>query len=357
MTIRPLLLTALLAACAPDFEDRTTVKDLRILAIEVDPPEILIDVGDLATIETLPTAADLAKLQAAAMGLPETFDPVRVRPLVVDPAGRGRAVRFRLVACGNAPPAQGRERDRGPGGVRDTISRATCPTGSAVVAEGDAVPAGNPPDVVVEMHATFVPTRDLLRGALAADPLGVIFGLPIVIELTVSAGGEHAIGRKRVIFGPRLSADQAPNSNPAIPRLGSRKSREDAPKVLDLAASERELPAVSLGAKLLLTPEREPATPYPARVFKSDTKRLATLQVDKETLRYAFFATAGKFSPASSSTEPSPLRDKPTDGLTVTYEAPKALGPEAPRTAHVWIVARDERGGSSFVRFALPLTP
>jgi hypothetical protein len=36
---------ALAGACAPDFEDATTIRDLRLLVVVADPPEVLVDVA------------------------------------------------------------------------------------------------------------------------------------------------------------------------------------------------------------------------------------------------------------------------------------------------------------------------
>jgi hypothetical protein len=37
------ILLLALAGCTPEFDNATTVKDLRLLAVSTDPPEILID--------------------------------------------------------------------------------------------------------------------------------------------------------------------------------------------------------------------------------------------------------------------------------------------------------------------------
>lgn len=350
---RHLVLLAFLAGCTPDFANPTTVVDLRILGMSAEPPEVVVDIGELPEGEPLPAPEVLApRLREAAARLPERFEEITVRPLVVDPRGRGRPVRWRVVACGNEPPGGSRGRDRGPGGLRDTVSRGACPPDAPVVAEGEAAPAGDPPDVVPPIEFTFQPTRELLARALALDPLGALFGLPITLELTVAAGDEEAVGRKRILFVPRITADQRPNRNPVLGAVTLRARREAAPEPLDPGG---EPPAVAPGGELLVTPELEPLESYVAKAYRRATGRIETEHVERETLRYSFFATAGTFSPARVSTEPSPLRSPPTDPLTVTYRAPRADAPELPERVEVFVIVRDERAGQSFLRFALRL--
>ena len=62
-------------ACT-NFQNPTTVVDLRMLAVEVDPSEIILD-ADLSD-PTMPTAGNNPS--------------VKVTPLIADPRGGGRAV-------------------------------------------------------------------------------------------------------------------------------------------------------------------------------------------------------------------------------------------------------------------------
>ncbi len=342
--MRPLIPVAFLLACTPDFEDPSTIKDLRVLAIVADPPEVLVDVGDLATIETVPPLAELAaKLLEVAANLPDP-PTIMVRPLVVDPLGR--SIHYRVVACGNQSTTTERGRNMGPGNVRDTISRSVCPSSAQFVDEGDVVAAAG--EAELPLAFAFTPTRELLVRAVMADPLGPIFGLPITIELTVSVDAETVVARKRVLFVPRLEPDQMPNRNPTLPGLTFRRQREDQHAPFD----PKDPPLVEPGGKLLLTPEIETLESYVARVTDRATGRLSTERVGKETLRYSFFTTSGKFSPRQISTLPSPLRSAPTGSLTSDYRAPTL---EVPDRANVWVVSHDERGGSAVNRLWIRL--
>jgi hypothetical protein len=325
-----LMLTA--SGCTPEFDNITTIKDLRLLAVNADPPEILIDL------------AEAMANPALLLSLP----PVKVTPLVVDPHGGGRVVEYKVQACENRPDAMARGANNGPGRVRDTISQAPCPEGSIAVAEGSAV-AG--PDGSVPMEITFHPTAELLVNGVQADPLSLELGLPITLSFTIRAGDEQAVALKRVLFTPRIDAEQTPNRNPEITQLTVRPTKEDPPLLLDPAAP----PAVPLGGKLHLEPSRGLAERYRARAFSRTERRFVTEEIPEETLRYTFYTTQGTFSPGGISTLPSPLLTDPVINLETTYEAPAALPEDGNQNVYLFVVVRDERGGSSFTRGRLVL--
>jgi hypothetical protein len=333
MHTRILFLLVLAAGCTPEFDNFTTVKDLRLLAINADPPEILIDLQE--------AMANPAALLAA-------LQPVKVTPLVVDPNGGGRSVEYRVQACENRPEDMPRGSDNGPGRVQDTISQAPCPEGSTPVAEGSAV-AG--PDGSVPMEVMFQPTPELLVNGVRADPLSLELGLPITLSFTVRAGDEQVVALKRVLFTPRIDPSQRPNQNPQITQMTVRNSKTDPPLLLDAEAP----PAVPLSGKLRLAPSPAQAESYRARAFSRSERQFITEEVPEETLRYTFYTTQGTFSPGAISTRPSPLLTDPVIELETTYEAPAALGTDGKTDVFLFVVVRDERGGSSFVRGRLAL--
>ena len=331
-----LALAGLVVGCTPDFENSTTVKDLRMLAVVTEPPEILIDLPAVMQDPTL------------LAGLPS----VEVTPLVVDPHGGGRPVDYQVVACENQPDDQARGANQGPGQVRDTISEAPCPEGSVAVASGSAI-AG--PDGIVPIELTFTPTADLLVRGVQADPLSLELGLPITLSFTVRAGDEQVVAIKRVLFTPRVDADQMPNRNPQIAELTFSGDKSQPFVTLDPASP----PTVNVGAKLLLAPAGAQAEAYRARAFSTSQRQFIIEDVPAETLRYAFYATAGIFSPGSVSSLASPLLTDPHVEIQSTYEAPAQLpedpGEGAKQAVEIFVVVRDERGGSSFMHSHLQL--
>jgi hypothetical protein len=357
---RALSLLVLLAGCTPDFDDVTTVKDLRILGVNVDTPELLFDGGPLALQpELCPTEATLLTLaNDLAARVPPALPVLLVRPLVVDPHGAGRPVHYRVVAC-VSPTGDLTDEGGGnnmPGGVRQTVGRGACPADAPLLGEGDAVPAAN--SLVAPFVVKLTLTRDLLVQALTQDPLGLIYGLPLTMQVTASAGEEQAIARKRVLLTVRLSPDQAPNTNPFIPSVVHRQTDEGPSMPFDLSDPLRDPPQVHLGQELRIEPRAGDKESYPTRVGDRHTGCVHT-EATHEALRYAFYASAGKFSPDATNTEPPVFRAPGNDPfrLQSVYEAPKTLLPGESDLVRLWIVTRDERAGSSYVELALRLVP
>jgi hypothetical protein len=354
--MRVFVFCLLLAACVPDFDDPTTVDDLRVVTVEADTPELVVDVGPLATLEQLPRPEDLPALLAdVAMRLPDAFPPVTLRPLIVDPQGGGRAVHVRAVVCVSGKGSDtDRGRNMGPGRLRDTLGSASCPEDSPLLREGDMMPLDDASGVV-PCDVTLVPTKEMLLQAIVADPYGGVYGLPLTVQLTVTAGEELVVARKRVVFSPMLAPDQAPNHNPAVTRLVSRAD-EDGPGIpFDLADPLSRPPTVPLGGRLFLEPDRGDTEAYLARVSDRTTGRLSNEPVH-EALRYSFFASAGSFGPGTTTTEPPAIRStEAKHPLQTRYEAPKLLLPGESELVRIWVVVRDERAGASHVQVALRL--
>ena len=328
------LLLPTLAACTPKFENATTISDLRLLGVQADPPEVLID---------------LAAVMATG-ALPEPLPTITLAPLVIDPKGAGRPVSFRVEVCANQPDqaVQGGNAIMPRAGQEgDTVSDSPCPAGSMLLSETSVSPAA---DGTVPFQTSFTPTLPFLVEAARADPFGIELGLPITLTFIVSAGDEKVVAYKRLLFSRRLAATQVPNQNPVVTTFFWRAKREDPRQTLD----PLNPPAVALRDKLRVGVAPALAEAYPARSYSSSRREFYTEQIPEETLRYNFYATRGLFGPGTVSNDPSPLRTNPTTDLETTYEAPD--DPAAHGTlVDVFLVVRDERGGTSFARSKLRL--
>ncbi len=329
------LFAVLTAGCGADFDDISQIKDLRILAITAEPAEILlperIDVKDIL-------ARDFAKL-------PADYPQVKVHALVVHPAAEGREVSWRLLACSNSRPRGRNGMNMGPGRASDSIMRGPCPADAIEVGRGTAVFA----DKEAAIAATLLPTREAIAASYLSDPLGAVYdSLPITLQLEVVMGGASAVAVKRVIVSPRLSPEQKPNANPVLSGLLWRRTRDEKPIPLD----PDQPPVVAPGEKLYFQPGTAEREPYDATVLDSATFTTRIEHVTAETLRFAFFATAGGFSPPQRDTEPSVLLDKGPDFIETTWRAPKDALPVGGRV-DIWVVTRDERAGSSALRTAV----
>lgn len=157
-----LLLTV---TCTPDFDAVSVVKDLRILAIRAEPPEIL-----------LPTS-------------PDVWPPVKVDALVVDPTlKKGETVEWEMWGCGVS-----------------SRSKTCCPIPGDTCVEdlkAGVVKIGAGSGAPESISATVVLTKEMYRSALYADSQKGLGGVPIVVELRVRRKGQPwQVGVKRLVYG------------------------------------------------------------------------------------------------------------------------------------------------------------
>ena len=161
-------LLALALGCTPDFAAASDVADLRVLAIQADPPEVLFDV-DAGTVQ-----------------------PVSVRLLVVDPLRDAGLQSIHLDVCG---PTDSRRCDEGP---RLDVGP---------VSTSFALPSFDP--------------RLVLDGG--TDKLGDYGGIRVQLSFFVDGGspGASVYASKTVIYSPAgapwvSSPPCAPNHNPQL---------------------------------------------------------------------------------------------------------------------------------------------
>ena len=335
----PLLVAAAAAGCG-NFQDVSTVVDLRVLDISADPPEFLVDPMNL--------------------GGPFT---TRLTALIGDPAGGDRAVSVEALACPRTIDAV--TAATGQNGIvcQPFDPQSTATDASVAVTEPPPAPPATATRTGLgdaELVLPFSFPSDLLVRAYQLDPYASIgFQLPIAFQLTVTAGAESEVAIKRVIFSvpPDGHGDQTPNANPEIPALVTYATRDSAanavdPQPVDLA---QPLPA-ALGASLWLEPQgadREAET-YFTRELTHEAMPQVVVSEMRETLRYYFYATAGTFTPPSTNTIVSVVRQMPDRAhLESQYQAPLVM-PADPQITF-WIVVRDERGGSSWIKGRLVL--
>lgn len=366
-----LLLALALAGCG-NLDDVTTVKDLRVLAVQAEPA------GFLVPLDT-PGSAAAPDLQAT------------LTALVVDPQGQGRTLTFTGQACpdylSSLQPLDGQSSRVCP----DPSSTAALPPPldtilattflASAEAPGTAAPA---PPSAIEYHpaVTFgltpaqlglffapVATGDPeLDTAVAYDR---DFGMDAIVDLTFQLGRESARVLKRLVYWPLLPAaevpatftqPQLPNQNPRLVDLQFFRHRDiDTGALTDPYPDAA--PTVSLAAKdhlyVLPVPAPDAAERYLLRVRNTQTNVVATQDVARELLTYQFYATAGTFSPDTQQSELSPVFTS-TDGRVHTdseYLPPKATELPADGRVTVWVVIRDERAGTSWDSRTLLLAP
>jgi len=206
---------------------------------------------------------------------------------------------------------------------------------------GDAIAKESDPEI-----------EPLLGAAFGQDPYGAQgFQLPIVVQMELAAGGESIVATKRVIFSQKIpDRDPTPNQNPVPSSVTVYPVRDaQANPVAPTDLAEDETVGVPLGGQLWFETNDTPAEAYSTRTLTRDVPpQVVTTDVEAETLRFAFFATAGSFSPPETTTIRSVLLNQDRVHLESQYNAPGVAPADANVT--IWIVAHDERGGTSFTR-------
>jgi hypothetical protein len=284
----------------------------------------------------------------------------------MDPAGAGRPVTYEVLACPReldaVTAATGRAgaicKPYDPASIEPDRSVPVTPPGAPAM----TMPGAGPEHEIVVQAFEF--PRELLERAVTLDPF-VIKGFPssIIFQFTISAGSERETAIKRVVFSvpPDGHPDQSPNANPEITEVVTYRMRDAAGMPID----EQPLPPapdgappalmVPLGQSVWIEPRGAVAEGYFTPVLtRGATPTVVVEQIPRETLRFAFLTTAGKFTPANTSSEPLPIFG-PSERIHLEsrYSAPKDM-PEKPEVTF-WIVARDERGGTSWSRRTLLL--
>jgi hypothetical protein len=355
-----------IAACT-NFQNPTSVIDLRILAVNVEPSEIILDV-------------DLSN-PAMPVVDPANNPPIMVTPLIVDPAGRGREVTYTVSACPNnpfapAPPGSGAGPGAFPsGGARTTVGSALCDPNSpntwpltpapVVVDLADPLKSGVSVPIGVDQLTTAFMT-DIFPDQFGNLHGGFDLGMPLTLDIKVDAGGEEIRGIKRVLYWARRIDDaQKPNQTPRIDSLGVFRRDDYTLQPLNTPVPIDEKMPYKLDGGVTRTwimPSDAVAEPYETTVIDPNTHQAIPYSVARETLRLRWYTDLGSFSPGVTSTEVPP-------GFVVTdhiHLEAEYIGPpddkittdaDGHAIATIWVVISDDRGGESWITRQLQLTP
>jgi hypothetical protein len=193
----PIVLLA--TSCTPDFDKVWQVKDLRILAIRAEPPEVIQPEGT-------------------------TFPAVHVDALVVDPLAPPDALfDWKLYAC--------------------TAEEVRCDAAQrqVLVKEGRSRLDQIAVDLVLDA-ASYQAAKD-------ADPLQGFGGVPVMVELQVSRDGYSARGIKRLVYGRPVPAEKTPNANPVINQVTVDQVVVPQPWTVTIGQKVKLLPSPTATAK------------------------------------------------------------------------------------------------------------
>ncbi len=277
-------------ACSPDFERLWQVTDLRILAMQAYPPEVLF------------------------VSPPATFPTVKVTALVTDPTAPDAKVDWELFAC--------------------TPEKKTCDEAAMKVKVASGTSAQD------EVAASFVLSRELYEAGMEKDTFKGFGGLPIKLELRVKRGASRVSAIKRVVYGYALPAGKYANNNPSITEV--LVDDEAMPAKWEVEVGEE----VTLLPK---TPTWDKET-YMVLTFKGVTPEClggtatGCSRTLEEYLTYSYFATSGEIAHSRTGGKPKPfVTDKKVTDISTTWTPESGVD-----EATIWVVVRDDRGGAAW---------
>ncbi len=408
-TLLSTLALALLAgACTPDFDKISIVKDLRILGMRADPPEIIMDKS------------------------PDVWPPVKVDALVVDPTLKaGETVEWEIWACASGGKTSVDDQV-GTGGA----NYACCPfpqqectedlkNGPFKLASGDTAPD--------KIGTTVVLTKDLYKAALIADSQKGLGGVPIKVELRVRRKGElWQRGLKRLVYGvydqldltclPPINPDsldkciqqqrceeflfvclrdgvcsicngipkedqgtkqpKVANSNPAVTyvKVSEAKRKVEGDEESEVVPSTwssyadqagKAKPAVwnvTAGKEQWVLPKPDPVLGghrewyvVGSRVptYDEANQTFQYTQILEEHLTYHFFATDGQWTHETTGGKPTRFFvNKKIKEITSRWLPPRLdqEGDPDSKDVTLWVVVRDDRGGTDWMTFNAKVT-
>ncbi|HVU49327.1 MAG TPA: hypothetical protein VHL80_01510 [Polyangia bacterium] len=364
---------ALGAQACTSFQDVSTVVDLRVLAVEADPPDVFLKITGLPIDPTTPPDPTALRID------PASIPTIHLTPLLVDPpaAAAGRAVTWSLSACPNdtlgaAPPGSvmGGGMDPG-GGANNTVGSTLCDDARVRLspipgqfAAGDTADVQLSPDDLLTAFET-----DVYRDQYGNFHGGFDLGMPLNLQVTATDGVQMVKAVKRVVFWARTFPDQKLNQIPTIPSVSVFGSRDEATFDLmgPMGTLDPKMPAhAPLDTGLWLLPtfvDGVTGETYRPTIIDRDPP-YGAIEGDPtdERIRYAYYATAGHFDPPRTVDQLVPGTTG-TIHLESHYVPPATLDGvpvDAATGLHlvdVWIVVRDDRGGESWVTGRIALDP
>lgn len=193
-----------LAACGERQDDPTTVSDLRVLAVRFETPEVLLracNMGLLAGMAARPDAGTgggglpREVMQALAQDLAR---PLTMTTLIADPAGGGRPLRYRVLACTSQSDRRCAEEGR-----------------AVELAQGETT-AGELTLTMAPGAALLPDGRSLIEGVINDDVYKGLggFRVPVVLDVRPVGGDERVFAQKLMVymchFFPQMEENRTP---------------------------------------------------------------------------------------------------------------------------------------------------
>jgi hypothetical protein len=293
----------LCSACVEDQDVPSSVKDLRVLAIQMEPPELF---ADTCSTDPVVLGATLAR-------------PVRFTALIPDLAGDGRELEYILSACSSP-------RD-------DTCETDRVELKRGVTRGGELTLTLFPgPGAAVLPDGTFLAQR-----VIEEDTYQGLGGVRLPLVLEVRGGDERIFARKLMVYDCTFFPEMKPNVQPRLPDplLEGEPWVEGVPRELSGPGPFRvEAPDFS---------GLEEA--YVVRSFELQPVQLT------ESWQLSWHTSLGAISPdETGGADPGGGEGR----HRVEWQPPRGAQAQEVR---FWVVVRDGRGGSSWITRTVRYTP
>lgn len=310
-----LLTPALLTGCF-DFETQELVLDLRPLTAVASPPEIMVDIRPGEGEEPLFVVVDDPA-------------PSTLSLLIINPQAPDVPLRISGEAC-------------------LSNERHVCdPEEGPVMALGDF---SAPPGVI---ELPFRPSAQQLNDWLAADPFQGYGGLYIVTIFSVEQAGFPGDRISKLVTYNVPFVPQGEDQDPPPPKVPNRNPHLDGLLVAGALRTEAMGFAVAADERVDLEPvynEDIAIEDYPVANFPDVETGDVSYSVLTEKLEFQFYSTGGTFTSDKIETR-NPLGE--IEEVKTTFRAPDPF--TEPLT--LWVITRDDRGGSSWTTWTVSPLP
>ena len=202
MIKRVLFMVVFGLSCVPPTDDPSQVVDLRVLAINFEPPELMASNCDALLNQSDGGEIDITGFLAFAR-------PIAMTWLIQDPKGEGREIAYDVKACAN----QGDFKCENEGDFVELASGVTKAGELKRVLTPGFSFVDVPPDGGIGSGTPLlleVGTQDTFRG---------IGGLRMPIVIHIKAGSEETYAQKLMVFSCRIFPEMKPNVSPALPGM------------------------------------------------------------------------------------------------------------------------------------------
>jgi hypothetical protein len=315
-----------LAACVMPEDNPTTVKDLRVLAVRFEPPEVMLRACTPRLLGALAAGADGGMLTLppdaqAAFGV-DLGRPVTMTALIADPAGNGRSLTYRVLACAN------------------TSDRLCVNEGDSVELDGGVQPGG---ELTVQLQpgVAQLPDRTLLiQEVISQDTFRGLggFRVPVVLDVQTADGSERVYAQKLMVYMCQFFPEMRANQTPVLP--GVRIAGQPWP--------EGEVKTLSGTAPVQLEPEDFSAL---QETYVLPNFALSPVEL-RESWKVSWYTSMGTMSSAT------------TGGVNFAGEAERQRSTwqpdttlKTPQDVTFTLVVRDGRGGTSWLQRRARWTP